>query len=113
MLRLDLRDITAGYRAYRASTLREVLTEPVHSAGYCFQIDMTRRVARAGLTITEVPILFTERTVGTSKMTGSIVIEAMFRVTIWGIRDRLELLLPGRARSLRQAAARSSVSRIV
>ena len=85
-LRIPVRDSTAGYRAFRASTLRRIDLSRVESRGYCFQIDMTLRVIDAGLSVTEVPITFTDRVAGRSKMSGAIVLEAMARVTGWGIQ---------------------------
>jgi dolichol-phosphate mannosyltransferase len=80
-LRIAVRDSTAGYRAFRASTLRRIDLSRVESRGYCFQIDMTLRVIDAGLSVGEVPITFTDRVAGRSKMSGAIVVEAMARVT--------------------------------
>ncbi|MDQ4124243.1 MAG: polyprenol monophosphomannose synthase [Actinomycetota bacterium] len=83
-----VRDSTAGFRAYRAEVVaREDLTT-VRSEGYGFQIEMTRRVWRAGGTIAEVPITFTERVAGKSKMSRRIVAEALLQVTRWGWSDR-------------------------
>ena len=87
-VRLPVSDATAGYRAYRAAALRGLDYEATESAGYCFQIDMTRLAVRAGLTVVEVPVTFTERTVGQSKMSRAIVAEALWRVTVWGASDR-------------------------
>ena len=89
MLGIPLRDITGGYRAYRASALWKIGLEDVESVGYCFQIDLVRRAVQAGLALAEVPITFVERTQGTSKMTKAIVREALSRVTRWGITMRL------------------------
>jgi dolichol-phosphate mannosyltransferase len=89
MLGLSVHDATGGYRAYRAATLREIGLHDVRSQGYCFQIELTLRAVRAGLTVTEVPITFTERTRGTSKMSRAIVAEALWRVTQWGLAGRL------------------------
>src|SRR6476620_8415203 len=89
MLGLGVRDATAGYRAYRAGTLRTISLEQVESTGYCFQIDLTLRVADAGLRIVEVPITFVEREHGASKMSNSIVMEAFWRVAQWGVQRRL------------------------
>jgi dolichol-phosphate mannosyltransferase len=89
MLGIPLRDMTGGYRAYRADALRKVGLENVESAGYCFQIDLARRAVQAGLTVTEVPITFVDRTYGTSKMSQAIVREALWRVTQWGITGRI------------------------
>lgn len=85
-LRIPVRDSTAGYRAFRATTLRAIDLAHVESRGYCFQIDMTLRVIDAGLTVSEVPITFVDRVAGHSKMNGSIVVEAMLRVTGWGVQ---------------------------
>ncbi|WP_022886245.1 polyprenol monophosphomannose synthase [Glaciibacter superstes] len=84
MLRLQQRDATGGYRVYSARALEAMNLSDVESHGYCFQIDMLLHAVRAGLTVVEVPITFTERTLGASKMSGSIVLEAMLRVTVWG-----------------------------
>lgn len=84
MLGLSVKDATAGFRAFSADTLRNIHLEDVESHGYCFQIDMTRRVRNAGYEETEVPIVFREREHGESKMSGSIVREAMGKVTVWG-----------------------------
>lgn len=88
-LAIPLRDATGGYRAYRASTLRTVDLDGVGSAGYIFQVDLAYRVVGAGLRVVEVPIDFKEREVGTSKMSGSIVREALLKVTAWGFRERM------------------------
>lgn len=88
-LGMPVRDSTAGYRAYRASILRKMDIESTRSTGYAFQIEMTHRARNAGGRIEEVPIAFTDRVRGTSKMSGKIVIEAMMLVTVWGLRDRV------------------------
>lgn len=87
-VRLPVSDATAGYRAYRAATLRRLDYAATESAGYCFQVDMTRLAVHAGMTVAEVPVTFTERTVGESKMSRAIVAEALWRVTVWGASDR-------------------------
>lgn len=89
MLGIHLHDATAGYRAFRRASLEKIGLDSVDSRGYCFQIDMALRAVRAGLKVVEVPINFVERELGVSKMSGSIVGEAMWRVTQWGFRDRL------------------------
>jgi dolichol-phosphate mannosyltransferase len=89
MLGLKLSDATGGYRVFRASTLRRIGLDDVDSQGYCFQIDLARRTIGAGLTVTEVPITFEERQRGASKMSRKIVLEALWRVTGWGIAARL------------------------
>jgi dolichol-phosphate mannosyltransferase len=89
MLGVDVHDATGGYRAYRAGTLRVIKVDQVVSQGYCFQIDLTLRAVQAGLTVTEVPITFTERERGASKMSRAIVVEALWRVTQWGFASRV------------------------
>jgi dolichol-phosphate mannosyltransferase len=89
MLGIEARDLTGGYRAYRADTLRAIDLETVESQGYCFQVDLARRAFRAGLTVAEVPITFTERTRGASKMSRAIIVEALWRVTRWGLAARV------------------------
>ena len=90
MLRSHLRDITSGYRGFRAATLVDAHYESLVSQGYCFQIELAWRVERAGLSITEVPITFIERVNGRSKMSVGIVVEAMRSVFVWGIADRFD-----------------------
>ncbi|WP_024288170.1 polyprenol monophosphomannose synthase [Cellulomonas sp. KRMCY2] len=85
---LPLRDATAGFRAYRSSVLRRIPLAEVASQGYCFQVDMAVRVVRAGGGVREVPIRFVERTQGRSKMSRQIVVEALVRVTAWGLTRR-------------------------
>jgi dolichol-phosphate mannosyltransferase len=97
-LRLPVRDATAGFRAYRADVLRTVGLERVRAGGYGFQIEMADRAARAGSRITEVPITFTDRRQGTSKMDGRIVAEAMLLVTWWGAARRIRDLRDRRPR---------------
>jgi len=89
VLGIHLHDATAGYRAFRRTALEKIGLDTVDSHGYCFQIDMALRAIRAGLHVVEVPITFVERELGVSKMNGNIVAEAMWRVTRWGVRDRL------------------------
>lgn len=86
MLGVRVRDLTGGYRAIRADLLRTLLAEDIESAGYCFQVDLARRALRYGAEVAEVPIAFVERERGESKMSGTIVVEALLRVTSWGIR---------------------------
>ena len=89
MLGLSVRDSTAGFRAYRTECLRAIDLGSVKTKGYGFQVDMTRRVEGAGFGIVEVPIAFRERTLGTSKMSGAIIFEAMWMVTLWGLQRPL------------------------
>ena len=104
-LRLSVHDATAGFRVYPADTLRRLPLADVESQGYCFQIDMTWRVERAGGRVVEVPITFVERTLGRSKMSRAIAWEAITRLTEWGIQDRARRLR-SRARGMRQALRR-------
>jgi dolichol-phosphate mannosyltransferase len=97
-LRLPLRDATGGYRAVRGSLVDRLPFDDVASQGYCFQVDWAWRAWRSGARVVEVPIAFSERAFGRSKMSGSIVGEALVRVTVWGLRDRLADRLPGRIR---------------
>jgi len=103
MLGISVRDATGGFRAYRAGTLRKIALDEVISQGYCFQIDLTLRTIRAGLTIAEIPITFVERVHGTSKMSNAIVREAFWRVTQWGVSSRAARLGRRRARAGRTA----------
>jgi len=105
-LGLPVRDVTGGYRAFTADALRRLHFERTESQGYCFQIDMTRRAYDAGLRIVEVPITFVERERGASKMGGGIVVEAMLRVTLWGLTG-----LPRRLRRRPAPAETESAAR--
>jgi dolichol-phosphate mannosyltransferase len=99
MLGLPVHDATGGFRAFRRATLERLPLADVASQGYCFQIDMTRRVVAAGMEVVEVPITFVERERGQSKMSGAIVREALWRVTGWGlVRLVPRTLRPGRTR---------------
>lgn len=88
-LGLPVNDATAGFRAYRADTLRDIDLGSITADGYGFQIEMAYVAWRSGRTVVEIPIAFTDRVRGTSKMSGRIVVEAMVLVTWWGVRDRL------------------------
>ena len=85
VLRSRVRDITAGYRVFRTKSLKELHLDDVSSQGYCFQVELAWRLERSGATIVEHPITFVERTTGRSKMHLGIVIEALLRVTGWGL----------------------------
>jgi len=93
-LGLAVNDATAGFRAYTAAVLRRIDLEHSRAEGYGFQVEMVYRVVRLGGRIVEVPITFTDRLEGRSKMSGRIVVEALALVTLWGVRD----LLTGRRR---------------
>ena len=96
VLGIDVADATSGFRAYRSDTLRAVDMARVVADGYGFQIEMAYRIAANGGTIVEVPISFTDRTQGDSKMSGRIVVEALALVTWWGARDRIARRPPSR-----------------
>lgn len=89
LLRLPQKDITGGYRVFRADALRAIGPETVSSRGYCFQIEMLDLAVRSGCRVVEVPITFDDRLHGMSKMSGRIVFEALGQVTSWGIDRRL------------------------
>lgn len=89
LLGLPVRDATGGFRAFRADTLRTIGALSSESDGYAFQVETTWRAHRQGLTISEVPIIFSERTVGESKMSAAIAVEAMTRVAGWRVRELL------------------------
>ncbi len=91
-LGLPLKDATAGFRAYRREALAAMDLDGVQSHGYCFQVDMSRRVLDGGGVVREVPIIFVERVAGESKMSGNIVREALWRVTVWGAQKRTRQL---------------------
>jgi dolichol-phosphate mannosyltransferase len=93
LLDVPIRDVTGGYRAFRAETLRGLGMDGVASQGYCFQVDLAYRAVRAGYHVVEVPITFVERERGDSKMSRDIVAEALWRVTAWGVRGRVRKLL--------------------
>ncbi|CAL9392439.1 Undecaprenyl-phosphate 4-deoxy-4-formamido-L-arabinose transferase [Streptomyces sp. enrichment culture] len=92
-LDLPLRDITGGYRAFRRETLEGLGLEEVASQGYCFQVDLARRAIKAGYHVVEVPITFVERELGDSKMSRDILVEALWRVTTWGVGERVGKVL--------------------
>ena len=85
LLCLGVKDSTAGFRVYKTSAIKKLNLSNIKSEGYCFQIEMAREIKKVDGTISEVPITFVERQFGKSKMSGKIVIEAMLRVTYWGL----------------------------
>ncbi len=85
MLGLRVADSTAGFRVYTRRALQVIDYATVTADGYGFQIEMTYRARRRGVSIIESPISFTDRTLGSSKMSGHIIIEALWLVTLWGI----------------------------
>lgn len=92
MLRMPVRDATAGFRAYRADIIEKVGLDQVRADGYGFQIEMAYEVNKAGGQIIEIPIEFRDRMRGVSKMAPNIVSEALWMVTRWGVRDRVRRL---------------------
>ena len=85
MLGTEILDMTSGFRVYRAKFMQQLVSVPVSSHGYSFQVELAYRASRAG-SVVEVPITFVERVNGKSKMTLAIVLEALTKVTFWGIR---------------------------
>lgn len=111
-LGIDVRDATGGFRVFRTAALLRLDLRGVSSQGYCFQVDLVWKALLAGLSVVEVPIVFTERLEGTSKMGSSIVAEALLRVTGWGLERRArqvaELVLHRRRLpSVRRGGARA------
>ncbi|MGH8792143.1 MAG: polyprenol monophosphomannose synthase [Stackebrandtia sp.] len=88
LLNIPVNDATAGFRAYRMPVLDKILPGWTPPQGYCFQIELAWRAARAGFQVVEVPITFVQRRLGASKMSSAVVQEALWRVTAWGVRDR-------------------------
>jgi glycosyltransferase involved in cell wall biosynthesis len=99
-LGIGVNDITAGYRAYRREVLEAIDLDSVESKGYCFQIDLTSRTVGNGFVVVEVPITFTEREIGVSKMSGSNIREALVKVTRWGVQGRMTRTRTTRARAV-------------
>ena len=104
LLGLPVHDSTAGFRVFPRRTLERLDLADIHSHGYCFQIDMTRCVHAAGMSIVELPVTFVERERGRSKMSRAIIREALWRVTLWG----LARLVPGHRGRIRRKALKES-----
>jgi len=100
-----LKDMTAGYRAFRRQVLETVDLDELSNAGYIFQVDMAWRVVQEGFDVREVPITFTERAIGESKLDGSFVKDSLLEVTKWGIRHRKQQVT-GLAREMRRLGAK-------
>lgn len=88
-LKIDLRDLTGGFRVYPISLLEKMKISAIVSEGYCFQIEMARAAVANNCELVESPITFVERVSGVSKMSRAIVLEALWRVTLWGFNRRL------------------------
>ena len=89
VLGMSVHDATSGFRAYRVDALQEIDVFGTRSKGYGFQIETAYRIARSGRSVTEIPIVFTDRVRGYSKMSLAVMIEELVLVTWWGIRDRI------------------------
>lgn len=85
-----LKDMTAGYRAFRRELLEHIDFSDISKAGYIFQVDVAFRAIKDGFDVREVPITFTERELGESKLDGSFVKDSLLEVTKWGIAHRKE-----------------------
>ncbi len=90
VLGLPVYDTIAGFKAFRRDALERIGAVDSASNGYCFQVENIWRAVRLGLRVTEVPITFTDRTVGTSKSSGSIVADALIRVLVWRRNELLD-----------------------
>jgi dolichol-phosphate mannosyltransferase len=84
ILGLPVRDLTSGYKAYSRRALEAIALPDIHSNGYSFQIEMTYRAIRRGMSVKEVPIIFVDRTLGRSKMSRRVFVEAVGMV--WRLR---------------------------
>jgi len=89
VLGMPIKDATSGYRAYRADMLKAIEYETTRAKGYGFQMELAYRVRRQGGRIVEVPIVFTDRVRGHSKLTLSVAAEELALVSWWGVRDRV------------------------
>ena len=89
MLGVELHDATSGFRAYRRELLESLMRSEVNADGYGFQVELADHSVRNGYHVVEVPITFREREHGQSKISRRIVVEALWLVTFWGLRDRL------------------------
>ncbi len=107
LLGIPVRDVTAGFRLFRAGTLRAIDLGSVESVGYCFQADLTVRTLRAGLRVVEVPIEFLERERGESKMDRAVAVESLRRITRWGVETRLRRVARPRGRTQRRTQRRT------
>jgi dolichol-phosphate mannosyltransferase len=103
-LGMPFRDATGGYRAYRMAVLDKIDVAGVASQGYSFQVELAWRAYRQGFRVAEVPITFTERERGASKMSGNIFKEQLLRVTVWGVQTRRDALLARLGRRPRQGS---------
>ena len=86
ILGTGVRDLTGGFKCYRRQVLERIGLERISSRGYAFQIETTYRSLRAGFRVVEIPIVFTDREAGRSKMSRGIVLEAIARVLALRLR---------------------------
>ena len=103
-LGMPFKDATGGYRAYKMAVLDKIDVATVASQGYSFQVELAWRAYRHGFRVVEVPITFTERERGASKMSGNIFKEQLLRVTVWGVQARRDMLLSRLGRRPRQGS---------
>jgi dolichol-phosphate mannosyltransferase len=94
LLGVEIRDLTGGFKCFRAATLHGIGYADTHADGYGFQIELTYRALRAGFRVVEVPIVFRDRRAGTSKMNARIAVEAVWKVPALKLRTRHERALP-------------------
>ena len=88
ILGVDIRDLTGGFKCFRREVLEAIDLDDVNALGYAFQVEMTYRAIQAGFRVVEVPIVFRDRTEGSSKMSKAIVAEAIWRVPAMRLRSR-------------------------
>jgi dolichol-phosphate mannosyltransferase len=103
-LGMPFKDATGGYRAYRMPVLDAINVDSVASTGYSFQVELAWRSHKGGFRLVEVPITFTEREHGVSKMSGNIFKEQLLRVTVWGVQARRDGLLDRLGRKPKQGS---------
>ena len=103
-LGMPFKDATGGYRAYRMGVLDRIDVATVASQGYSFQVELAWRAYKHGMRVAEVPITFTERELGASKMSGNIFKEQLLRVTVWGVQSRKASLMSRLGRRPRQGS---------
>ncbi len=101
LIGLPVRDATAGFRAFRRTTLEAIDLDSVRSQGYVFQAELAHRTVAAGLRVVEVPIEFVERVHGESKMSADVAWESLRRITRWGVSTRTAQARAGLGRVLR------------
>ena len=85
----DVRDMTAGYRAFRREVLETIDLQELSNKGYIFQVDMAHKAELAGFDVREVPITFEDRTLGESKLDASFATTSLWEVTKWGATEKL------------------------